>query len=76
MSKESFVFTAGLLLIVIPYLGIPETWKLYFFGGAGTLLVFVGYRLRRGAYLRSIEGEQGVRRTDSFVEHNPKNEPL
>ena len=69
MSKESIVFTIGLLLLVIPHLGIPEVWKFYFFIIAGALLVIVGYSLRRAAYLRSIEKENGERGTDAFVEH-------
>jgi hypothetical protein len=69
MSRESIVFTIGLLLLVIPNLGLPEAWKFYFFMVSGALLAFIGYSLRRGAYLRSIEKENGERSTDSFVEH-------
>lgn len=69
MSRESIVFTIGLLLLVIPHLGIPDAWKAYFFVVSGLLLVLVGYSLRRAAYLRSIEKTNGERGTDSFVEH-------
>ncbi len=72
MSKESLVFTLGLLLLIVPHLGVPEDWKTYFLFAAGALLVLSGYSLRRAAYLRSIEKEHGVRSTDSFVEHAPK----
>lgn len=74
MSRESIVFTIGVLLLVIPNLGIPDTWKFYFFVVCGVLLVIIGYRLRRMAYLRSIEKENGERGTDSFVEHVGKRE--
>lgn len=74
MSKESIVFTLGLLLLFVPYLGIPESWKSYFFLVAGVLLVLIGYRLRRNAYLRSIKKENGEHATDSFVEHVGKKE--
>lgn len=69
MSRESIVFTLGILILVIPNLGIPEAWKFYFFIGAGILLVTIGYSLRRSAYLRSIQKENGEQSTDSFVEH-------
>jgi uncharacterized membrane protein len=69
MSRESIVFTVGILLLVIPHLGIPPSWKLYFYIVAGVVLVIAGYSLRRSAYLRSIEKENGERGTDSFVEH-------
>jgi hypothetical protein len=74
MSRESIVFTLGILLLVIPSLGIPENWKFYFFLFAGVVLVVAGYSLRRSAYLRSIEKENGERGTDSFVEHGGKRE--
>ena len=69
MSRESIVFTLGILLLVIPNLGIPDVWKLYFYIGAGIVLVLVGYSLRRSSYLRSIEKGNGEQGTDSFVEH-------
>jgi len=75
MSRESIVFTLGILYLVIPNLGIPDIWKLYFYISSGVVLVFVGYSLRRSAYLRSIQKENGERSTDSFVEHIAKREP-
>lgn len=75
MSRESIVFTAGILLLVVPHLGIPDTWKFYFYGIAGALLIIVGYSLRRTSYLRSIEKENGERGADSFVEHVMESEP-
>jgi hypothetical protein len=74
MSRESIVFTIGVLLLVVPNLGLPEAWKFYFFLIAGALLVVVGYSLRHSSYLRSIERENGERGTDSFVEHGGKNQ--
>ncbi len=72
MSRESIVFTIGILLLVIPHLGIPENWKTYFFAIAGLLLILIGYSLRRAAYVRSIQQENGERSTDSFVENRGK----
>lgn len=74
MSRESIVFTLGILLLVIPSLGIPENWKFYFYIFAGVVLIVAGYSLRRSAYLRSIQKENGERSTDSFVEHVGKKE--
>lgn len=73
MSRESIVFTAGILLLIVPHLGIPDVWKFYFYGISGALLIIVGYSLRRASYLRSIEKENGERGTDSFVEHVVEN---
>ncbi len=67
-SKESLVFIIGLLLMVLPFLGIPEEWRL---GGVvvlGVVLIFVGYALRRSVYLETIDRGNGERGNNSFVE--------
>ncbi len=71
MTKESIVFILGILLLIVPHLGVPEEWKFYFFIFTGVVLVVVGYMLRRAAYLRSLEQDTGERRADSFVEQTP-----
>ncbi len=67
-SKESLVFILGLVLVILPHLGIPETWRVFGTSFLGVALVFVGYGLRRAVYLRHIEREDGERASDSFVE--------
>ena len=69
MSRESIVFLIGILLLIVPHIGIPEDWKRYFIIGVGIILVLAGYSLRRSSYLRSIEDGKGERHTDTFVEH-------
>jgi hypothetical protein len=69
MSRESIVFVVGFLVVIVPYLGVPEGWKAYFFTAVGVLLMVIGYSLRRATYLRSIQHKSGERRADSFVEH-------
>ena len=69
MTRESLVFILGIIVIIIPYSGITENWKLYILTGCGALLMVTGYSLRRSAYLRSLEHQPGERRGDSFVEH-------
>lgn len=54
----------------MPHLGVPERWKFFLYTGAGLILILVGYSLRRSAYLRSIEKEDGEHDGDSFTEHN------
>ncbi len=72
MSKETIVFISGVLLIIVPFLGIPLQWREYVIAALGVLLIFIGYALRRGMYLRHIEREGGERATDSFVETTNK----
>lgn len=68
MSKETLVFVAGLLLMIVPFLGIPERWRIGIVVFLGAVLIFTGYGLRRAVYLRHIERANGERATDSFVE--------
>ncbi|MCD5381047.1 MAG: hypothetical protein LR008_00545 [Candidatus Pacebacteria bacterium] len=68
MTKETLVFIFGILLTIIPFLGVPELWRQYSIFGIGVVFVLVGYALRRGVYLKQIDNGNGERGTDSFVE--------
>lgn len=68
MSKETIVFIFGILLTIIPFLGIPLLWRQYTIFGVGILLIIIGYALRRRAFLNRIDKGNGERGTDSFVE--------
>lgn len=68
MSKGTFVFLLGILLILIPYLGIPSLWKQYMYVGLGILLLLMGYAIRRAQYLQEIDLGNGERGGETFVE--------
>lgn len=68
MSKETLVFISGILLTIIPFLGVPESWRQYAVVGIGVLLILIGYILRRAVYLSRLDKGNGERGTDSFVE--------
>ena len=72
MSKETTVFIAGILLTIIPFLGVPELWREYSVLGIGMLLILVGYALRRRVYLNNVDKGNGERRGDSYVETTEK----
>lgn len=74
MTKESLVFFLGVIIFVVPHIGVPENWKVYTYAISGILLMVVGYSLRQKAYIRSIEKENGERDTDSFMESNGSKE--
>ena len=69
MSRESFVFLLGFVVFLTPFLGIPREWKEWVFLVCGVLSMFIGYKLRRAAFLRSITHESGEQRGEAFVEH-------
>lgn len=68
MSKETIVFISGILLTIVPFLGVPVVWRQYAIFAIGVLLVLIGYVLRRGVYLRQIDRGNGERGSDSFME--------
>ena len=68
MSKGTLTFLLGILLIVLPYLGIPSVWKQYVYIGLGIIFVLLGYALRRAQYFREIDRGNGERVSDTFVE--------
>ncbi len=68
MSKETLVFFAGIVLTLVPFLGVPEKWKQYAIVSLGVILILVGYMLRRSVYFARIDQGNGERADDSFVE--------
>lgn len=72
MTKETFVFVAGLALTLIPFIGVPLEWRQYTIFGIGIILLVIGYILRRDRFLNQIDRGDGERATDSFVETTEK----
>lgn len=68
MSKETFVFILGAFVFFSSFLGLPREYKEWLLIACGVLLMWIGYRLRRTAFLKSLERENGERRNDVFVE--------
>jgi len=75
MSRESFVFTIGIIIFLTPFLGFPGEYREGIVIAAGVFLMVVGYSLRRSAFLRSISDEHGERRADAFTESVSVREP-
>ncbi len=72
MSKETLVFVFGIILTIVPFLGIPTEWRQYTIFGLGICLTLIGYALRRRLYFDRIDKGNGERSTDSFVETTEK----
>ena len=68
MSKETCVFILGVLVLSTPFMGFPHEYKDWFLIVIGILLMITGYRLRRLAFLHSLEDEKGERKADVFTE--------
>lgn len=72
MSKETFVFIAGILLFIVPHLGVPETWIKYIISSLGFVLILIGYVLRRQLYMTRLDKGNGERGNDTYVETTEK----
>lgn len=72
MTKETLVFLFGIILTILPFLGIPLLWRQYGILGIGIVLIIIGYALRRKVFLERIDHGNGERGTDSFVETTEK----
>ena len=68
MSKETITFILGALILLTQFLGLPREYKDWFFIIVGIVLMYIGYTLRRRAFLKSIEHSIGERRGDAFAE--------
>lgn len=71
MSRESLVLLLGLIIFILPLIGVAPEWKEYSQIVCGVLLVFLGFSLRRSAYYRKITRSNGEIGTDSFAESQP-----
>lgn len=68
MTKETTVFVCGIMLTIVPFLGIPSLYKVVLTVGLGVILTLTGYALRRARFLITIDRGNGERAADSFVE--------
>lgn len=74
MSREATVCVLGLMVMLIPFLGLPTLYKERALLLVGIGVVLLGYSLRRRAFLREIERADGERVADSFSEHRPQHD--
>jgi len=68
MSKETLVFISGILLTIVPFLGVPESWRQYAILALGAILILIGYFLRRNLYLSRLDKGNGERGSETFIE--------
>jgi hypothetical protein len=69
MSKEMGVIALGIFVAVVPYLGLPGSWKTTLFVVTGFLLALLGFLLR-GEVL-SNSSQSGRKPTARNTESHP-----
>ncbi|MFT5832214.1 MAG: hypothetical protein ACI9SY_000597 [Candidatus Paceibacteria bacterium] len=68
MRKATLIGVLSLLLIVLPFLGVPEAWKTYGTSGIGVILLFLGYMLVRDRIYDESDLGNGERGNESYIE--------
>ena len=68
MNKAGFTGLLGLMLVVLPFLGIPDEWKVYGTVGAGAIIAILSYLIIRDRILRDMDMGNGERGNESYVE--------
>ena len=64
MSKEMLVIVLGLLVIVVPSLGLPGSWRGVLLVLTGVAIVSVGFLLRGEVISKGVQGSE----KNNFVE--------
>ncbi|MSR79079.1 MAG: hypothetical protein EXS59_02965 [Candidatus Taylorbacteria bacterium] len=76
MRFANKILTAGVFIIVLPFLGLPTSWKNFFLFIIGAWLCVVYFSIRSGTVNKGKKSSSsGARRTHSkaisFVENKP-----
>ncbi|MEN9390183.1 MAG: hypothetical protein RLZZ283_283 [Candidatus Parcubacteria bacterium] len=74
MSKAVIVVIIGILLVLLPYLGVPSAVKTFIIVGTGTVLVILGLlmRVERLWLLRALHGGHA---NDAYAESGTRHDP-
>ena len=70
MSKETAVIALGVFVVVVPFLGFPEGWRIVLLVLAGLGLAVLGFLIRAEMLSRGAGGAH-----NSFVENTHANVP-
>ena len=68
MSKEMGVILLGLWVVIVPYLGVPESWRTVFIILAGIAIAVIGLLLRGETLARGVSEHKH----QPFVEQAPQ----
>lgn len=66
MSKEMAVIVLGIWTLVVPYLGVPGTWRTVILVATGAVLMVLGFLLRAETLSRG--GSRAAHGRTPFVE--------
>lgn len=72
MSKETGIIVLGVWVVIVPYLGVPGSWRTVLLVLSGAGIAVLGFLLRGEAMSKGPRAHsRGRRASHSFVEHIP-----
>ncbi|MDO8518283.1 MAG: hypothetical protein Q7S26_03275 [bacterium] len=73
MSKETSIIVLGVWVVIVPYLGVPASWRTVLLVLSGAAIATLGFLLRGEAMTSGPlpRKTRGGRVSSSFVEHIP-----
>jgi len=66
MRKERTLFIVGIWVMILPYLGFPESWRKILFLITGIGLVYLGYLFYTQYKVRSAQEDNKIK---SFIDN-------
>jgi len=77
MSKQRIIIILGVLVVIMPYLGFPTSWRKGFFLLAGITIVICGYKISKEIKSLKADGENSLTAfKDNLDEHKPNKETI
>jgi hypothetical protein len=58
MKKHTTLLTIGIIVIVIPFLGVPSSWKAVFLVICGGLIISTAVAIRKDSRLNKAEQDE------------------
>jgi hypothetical protein len=71
MSKEVGIIVLGIWIIIIPYLGVPDSWRTLLLVLSGLIAIALGFLLRSEGLSHGVRPHE----THPFVENMPPHQP-
>ena len=68
MTNPKIIFILGILLVILPLLGIPSSWKMTIVFFFGIYLAFIGYKNYKYSERHRLAREE---KTKTYSESNP-----
>ena len=73
MNIKRLLISIGVLIVVLPFLGFPNSWDTFLFVLLGLFIIGLSFSIKETKHKNSLPEHNTA---SSFVEHNPDDTPL